>query len=119
MRGRGHGRLCNASASAGEVAARTWLSARLTCCHGHPEDSWVRYGIFSDVHGNLEALGAVLEHLRTQEIDEYVFLGDAVGYGANPNEVCDLIRPLVSVGIVGNHDAAVAGRMDYHEYYDA
>ena len=79
----------------------------------------MRYGIFSDVHGNLEALTVVLEHLGKQSIDRYIFLGDAVGYGANPNEVCDLIRPLASVAIVGNHDAAVAGRMDYSEYYDA
>ncbi|MBI3179752.1 MAG: metallophosphoesterase family protein [Deltaproteobacteria bacterium] len=79
----------------------------------------MRYGIFSDVHGNIEALRVVLDHLKTESVDTYVFLGDAVGYGANPNEVCDLIRPLVSVAIVGNHDAAVAGRMDYSQYYDA
>ncbi|HET6343622.1 MAG TPA: metallophosphoesterase family protein [Myxococcota bacterium] len=79
----------------------------------------MRYGIISDVHGNLEALHVVLEHLRQQSVDRYVFLGDAVGYGPNPNEVCDLIRPLAMVSIVGNHDAAVAGRMDYSQYYDA
>jgi diadenosine tetraphosphatase ApaH/serine/threonine PP2A family protein phosphatase len=79
----------------------------------------MRYGILSDAHGNLEALTVVLEHLKTQNIDEYVFLGDAVGYGANPNEVCDLLRPLVTHAVLGNHDAAVSGRMDYSEYYDA
>jgi diadenosine tetraphosphatase ApaH/serine/threonine PP2A family protein phosphatase len=79
----------------------------------------MRYGIFSDVHGNLEALSVVLEHLAKQDVDEYIFLGDAVGYGANPNEVCNLIRPLVAHAIVGNHDAACTGRMDYTEYYDA
>lgn len=79
----------------------------------------MRYGIFSDVHGNLEALRVVLEHLGGQRIDEYIFLGDAVGYGANPDEVCDLIRPLVKVAILGNHDAAACGRIDYSEYYDA
>lgn len=79
----------------------------------------MRYGIFSDVHGNIEALGVVLEHLKKQKIDAYAFLGDAVGYGPNPNEVCDAIRKLVKVAIVGNHDAAVSGRMDYSEYYDA
>ena len=79
----------------------------------------MRYGIISDVHGNLEALSVVLEHLRTQNVDRYAFLGDAVGYGPNPNEVCDLIRGLNPIGIVGNHDAAVSGRMDYSGYYDA
>lgn len=79
----------------------------------------MRYGILSDAHGNLEALTVVLEYLKTQSVDEYVFLGDAVGYGANPNEVCDLLRPLVGHAVLGNHDAAVSGRMDYSEYYDA
>ncbi|MEZ4271668.1 MAG: hypothetical protein R3C68_09625 [Myxococcota bacterium] len=42
-----------------------------------------------------------------------------MGYGANPNEVCEAIRSLVDVAVIGNHDAAVSGRMDYSEYYDA
>lgn len=79
----------------------------------------MRYGIFSDVHGNLEALEVVLAHLAEQNVDRYAFLGDAVGYGPNPNEVCDRIREVADVAIVGNHDAAVSGRMDYSEYYDA
>ena len=63
----------------------------------------MRYGILSDVHGNLEALEAVLAHLKAQAVDSYAFLGDAVGYGANPNEACELLRPLVSLAVVGNH----------------
>lgn len=79
----------------------------------------MRYGVLSDVHGNLEALVVVLDHLKSEQVDQYAFLGDAVGYGPNPDEVCDLIRPLVSFAVLGNHDAAVSGRMDYSEYYDA
>src|SRR6185437_13933187 len=79
----------------------------------------MRYGFISDVHGNIEALDVVLKHLEQQTIDRYVFLGDAVGYGPNPNEVCDRIRALNALSILGNHDAAVAGRMDYGFYYDA
>jgi diadenosine tetraphosphatase ApaH/serine/threonine PP2A family protein phosphatase len=79
----------------------------------------MRYGIFSDVHGNLEALDVVMPWLRDQHCDQYVFLGDAVGYGASPNEVCDRIRPFVNVAIIGNHDAAACGRIDFTEYYDA
>jgi diadenosine tetraphosphatase ApaH/serine/threonine PP2A family protein phosphatase len=79
----------------------------------------MRYGIFSDVHGNIEALQVVLDHLRSENVDKLAFLGDAVGYGANPDEVCDAIRAATHVAIVGNHDAAVVGRMDYSEYYDA
>ncbi len=79
----------------------------------------MRYGIFSDVHGNIEALGVVLERLDELGVDSYVFLGDAVGYGASPNEVCDLLRVKADVALLGNHDAAVAGRMDYADYYEA
>lgn len=79
----------------------------------------MRYAILSDVHGNLEALESTLRFFEAQPVDRYVFLGDAVGYGASPDAVCDLIRPLVAHAVLGNHDAAVAGRMPYDEYYDA
>ena len=79
----------------------------------------MRIGIFSDVHANIEALTAVLEAFRAERIDQYVCIGDTVGYGASPNECCDLIRNLAKFTILGNHDAAVAGRMDYSYYYDA
>ena len=78
-----------------------------------------RFGIFSDVHANLEALQAVARALEGDQIDECVCLGEVVGYGASPNEVCDAVRAMVKHTILGNHDAAVAGRMDYSFYYDA
>jgi len=76
----------------------------------------VRIGIISDIHANLEALEAVVEALEKERCDTYVCLGDVVGYGAQPNECCDLIRRVASATILGNHDAAVAGRMDYSYY---
>ena len=79
----------------------------------------MRLGIFSDVHANLEALSAVLEAFRTESIDVYYCLGDTVGYGGSPNECADIIRGLAKTTILGNHDAAVAGRMDYSYYYEA
>lgn len=79
----------------------------------------MRIGLFSDVHGNLTALEAVLEAYASMNIDRYICLGDVVGYGPWPNECCDRVRPLVDFCIVGNHDAAVSGRMDYNYYYDA
>ena len=79
----------------------------------------MRIGIFSDVHANIEAMNAVVDAFRSERIDKYVCIGDVVGYGASPNECCDLIRKLASFTILGNHDAAVAGRMDYSYYYDA
>ncbi|AKF03368.1 metallophosphoesterase family protein [Sandaracinus amylolyticus] len=79
----------------------------------------MRLAIFSDVHANIEALSAVLEAYRRESVDEYYCLGDVVGYGASPNECADLVRNLAKVTILGNHDAAVAGRMDYSYYYEA
>jgi len=79
----------------------------------------MRIGIFSDTHSNLEALSAVLSAFKQEGVDKLVCLGDTVGYGASPNECCDLVRQVAAFTILGNHDAAVAGRMDYSYYYDA
>jgi predicted phosphodiesterase len=79
----------------------------------------MRLGIFSDTHANLEALGAVLEAYRGESIDRFYCLGDTVGYGGSPEECTSLVRELASVTILGNHDAAVSGRMDYSYYYEA
>lgn len=79
----------------------------------------MRLGIFSDVHANIEAMSAVMEAFASEGIDQYYCLGDVVGYGASPNECSDLVRETAEVTILGNHDAAVAGRMDYSYYYEA
>jgi diadenosine tetraphosphatase ApaH/serine/threonine PP2A family protein phosphatase len=71
----------------------------------------MRLGIFSDVHANLEALQAVLNAYKQAQIDRYICLGDIVGYGADPNECCHLVRDLTDLVVLGNHDAACAGRM--------
>ncbi len=78
----------------------------------------MRIGIFSDVHANLAALETVVEAIQKQGVDEYICLGDVVGYGASPNECCDIVRDLAKIIIMGNHDAAVSGKMDYSFYYD-
>jgi len=79
----------------------------------------VRIAIISDVHSNIEALGEVMKAADAAKADRLVSLGDIVGYGASPNECCDLVRTNTEVTLLGNHDAAVAGRMDYSFYYDA
>lgn len=79
----------------------------------------MRYGIFSDTHANIEALTEVMKAFDSEGIDRYVCIGDTVGYGASPNECCDIVREKTAFTILGNHDAAVAGRMDYSYYYDA
>lgn len=79
----------------------------------------MRLGILSDIHANYEALSATIEAYKDEAIDQYYCLGDTVGYGGSPNECADLVRELVVATILGNHDAAVAGRMDYSYYYEA
>ena len=79
----------------------------------------MRLGIFSDTHANYEALSAVLEAYKSENVDLYYCLGDTVGYGGSPNECADIVRNLAKSTILGNHDAAVAGRMDYSYYYEA
>jgi predicted phosphodiesterase len=73
----------------------------------------VRYLIISDIHGNLEALDAVLTALPPERYDRVLVLGDLVGYGANPNEVIARIIALQPAGIIrGNHDKVAAGLED-------
>jgi predicted phosphodiesterase len=63
--------------------------------------------ILSDIHGNLEALEAVLEHAKDQ-YDTIINCGDLAGYGPNPNQVIDWSRATNAVTVRGNHDKACA-----------
>lgn len=69
----------------------------------------MKWAILSDVHGNLEAFEAVLRDLQKEESISKAFLGDVVGYGANPNECLDLLRDQATLCIAGNHDAGCVG----------
>lgn len=71
----------------------------------------MRYGIFGDVHSNLQALRAVLDALDAQRVDRLICLGDLVGYGADPEPCLDLVRSLGPALVGGNHDWGVAGRL--------
>jgi diadenosine tetraphosphatase ApaH/serine/threonine PP2A family protein phosphatase len=71
----------------------------------------VRYAILSDIHGNLEALRAVLADCR-DVADGVLCLGDTVGYGADPLACVDLVAERAHAVVGGNHDHAVAGRVD-------
>jgi len=72
----------------------------------------MRIGILGDIHGNLEALTAVVEAMRTEAIDEWVQVGDLVGYGPQPSECIALVRQLGCTVCMGNHDAAVLDILD-------
>ncbi|MDD5746756.1 MAG: metallophosphoesterase family protein [Candidatus Omnitrophica bacterium] len=72
----------------------------------------MRYGIFSDIHGNLEAFQAVLAAGRLDSIDKFFCLGDIVGYGADPRQCIAMVRELNAITVAGNHDWAVADKFD-------
>jgi diadenosine tetraphosphatase ApaH/serine/threonine PP2A family protein phosphatase len=63
--------------------------------------------ILSDIHGNLEALNAVLD--AAGDYDVLWNLGDVVGYGASPNEVIDIVRRRAQLNVRGNHDRVCCG----------
>lgn len=73
----------------------------------------MRLALISDVHANLEALKAVIDNIKASaEVDKILFLGDAVGYGPNPNETLKIINNECETCIMGNHDYLALGRMD-------
>jgi predicted phosphodiesterase len=71
----------------------------------------LRYLIISDLHGNLEALQAVLKD-ATGRYEQVICCGDLVGYGADPNAVTDWVREHCSIVVRGNHDRASTGQDD-------
>lgn len=78
------------------------------------EKSRVRIALLSDIHANLEALDACLRHAKQQAIGRIVFLGDLIGYGADPERVIERVGNLVAEGAIaikGNHDEALS-RLD-------
>ena len=70
--------------------------------------------LMADLHANREALAACLEHAERQGAGRLVFLGDVVGYGADPQWATETVMGLVSrrgaVAVLGNHDEAAVGR---------
>src|SRR5438477_12994803 len=76
----------------------------------------MRVAVVSDVHANVHALEAVLAAIDADRPDELWCLGDLVGYGARPNECCELIEARAKVCLGGNHDLAVRGTIDLDEF---
>jgi diadenosine tetraphosphatase ApaH/serine/threonine PP2A family protein phosphatase len=71
----------------------------------------VLLAIFADIHGNRQAFGACLEAAQARGAERMIFLGDYVGYGADPEWCLDTVMGLVDLGalaVLGNHDEAVS-----------
>ena len=68
------------------------------------ESAAARLAVFSDVHGNLHALRAVLDDIRLASVERTYCLGDVVGYGAFPNEVIELLEKAKIPTVMGNYD---------------
>lgn len=76
----------------------------------------MRIALLSDIHGNLQALRSCLDDACEKGATQFVFLGDFVGYGADPGGVIDLVAQHVAEGafaVRGNHDEAIYGSSSY------
>lgn len=72
----------------------------------------MRIGILGDIHANAEALNAVVAAMRNDGVEQWVQVGDIVGYGPEPSVCIDIVKELGCITCLGNHDAAVLDRLD-------
>ncbi len=79
----------------------------------------MRIAMISDIHGNLEALSAVLSQIEQQKADAVYCLGDVIGYGANPAACLDLVEKHCDLTLMGNHEYAVSGQLSTESYNDS
>lgn len=76
----------------------------------------MKIAIISDIHGNLEAFLNIVDKIETLGVDQVICLGDVVGYGASPNECCEICQKLCDKVIMGNHDAAVVNLLSTNHF---
>jgi diadenosine tetraphosphatase ApaH/serine/threonine PP2A family protein phosphatase len=82
----------------------------------------MRYAVLSDIHGNYEALSAVLDDIaqftaeQRAPVDAIWCLGDIVGYGPEPHECVQRVREISALCVAGNHDWAAIGKLDLEEF---
>lgn len=81
----------------------------------------MKYGVLSDIHGNLEAFDAALARLKAEGAEKYIFCGDLIGYGPDPEKCVQKYMQLqnkgLAVGVLGNHDA-VFSHPELREYFN-
>jgi predicted phosphodiesterase len=69
----------------------------------------MRIALFGDIHANLEALEAVLKDASDQGVEQYVCMGDIVGYNADPSACLEIVRAMNCPTVKGNHDEDASG----------
>jgi predicted phosphodiesterase len=69
----------------------------------------MRVAFISDIHGNLEALTAVLQDIENQQVDRIHSLGDVVGYGSEPAACLNLVNEHCEIKLMGNHEYVILG----------
>lgn len=69
----------------------------------------MRTALISDIHGNLEALQAVLDDIASQQVDQICSLGDVIGYGCDPVACLHLVAERCRIKLMGNHEYAAIG----------
>ncbi len=79
----------------------------------------MKLALISDIHGNLEALVSVLNHIEKQKVDKIHCLGDVIGYGSDPSSCLELVNKSCDVRIMGNHEYAALGLEDIDDYNPA
>jgi len=79
----------------------------------------MRYAVLSDIHGNGEALTAVLDRLATERIDRYVCLGDTIGYGADPIACLERLQRCQAMMVAGNHELGCVGTLSLQWFNEA
>ncbi|MCX7805959.1 MAG: metallophosphatase family protein [Planctomycetota bacterium] len=72
----------------------------------------MRYAIFGDIHGNYDALDAVLKSIEKEDVGLTICTGDIVGYGAEPKRCIEAIRSRKCLSLAGNHDHAASDKME-------
>lgn len=73
----------------------------------------------SDIHGNLEALEAVLQDARKERVKRFFCAGDIVGYGANPRECIKIMQEIGARCVMGNHDYTAISSQEPFSFSDA
>lgn len=96
----------------------SYIRQRTTEQHPNKQHAMLKTAIFSDIHGNLQALEAILKDAKEQGVQNFACLGDVVGYGPSPADCISKIQEIGCVCIKGNHDDDASTERDLSNLSD-